>query len=167
MVLNRTFNCRTTRSWSSGYDRRLPSDGPGFNSRRTQYFLPTFLTLPSTLTWIHVNAFILLPPRLELKEIRPQFAKKFILLPVNLPKNHPRLKLGQTCPLRALGVLGQDEAIRCFMRFPPLVNDSGVQSAPTDGENVVLRYRHGRPEGTPFSLGSGPPPHYRAVLEPR
>jgi hypothetical protein len=24
------------RSWSSGYDRRLPSDGPGFNSRRTQ-----------------------------------------------------------------------------------------------------------------------------------
>ena len=27
------------RSWSSGYDRRLPSDGPGFNSRRTQFFL--------------------------------------------------------------------------------------------------------------------------------
>ena len=26
------------RSWSSGYDRRLPSDGPGFNSRRTQLF---------------------------------------------------------------------------------------------------------------------------------
>jgi hypothetical protein len=30
--------CRITRSWSSGYDRRLPSDGPGFNSRRTQHF---------------------------------------------------------------------------------------------------------------------------------
>jgi hypothetical protein len=27
------------RSWSSGYDRRLPSDGPGFNSRRTQFFV--------------------------------------------------------------------------------------------------------------------------------
>ena len=27
------------RSWSSGYDRRLPSDGPGFNSRRTQFLL--------------------------------------------------------------------------------------------------------------------------------
>ena len=26
------------RSWSSGYDRRLPSDGPGFNSRRAQNF---------------------------------------------------------------------------------------------------------------------------------
>ena len=26
------------RSWSSGYDRRLPSDGPGFNSRRAQFF---------------------------------------------------------------------------------------------------------------------------------
>jgi hypothetical protein len=26
------------RSWSSGYDRRLPSDGPGFNSRRTHFF---------------------------------------------------------------------------------------------------------------------------------
>jgi hypothetical protein len=26
------------RSWSSGYDRRLPSDGPGFNSRRTHLF---------------------------------------------------------------------------------------------------------------------------------
>ena len=39
--------CRITRSWSSGYDRRLPSDGPGFNSRRTQSFLPTFLTLAS------------------------------------------------------------------------------------------------------------------------
>ena len=28
----------TQRSWSSGYDRRLPSDGPGFNSRRAQVF---------------------------------------------------------------------------------------------------------------------------------
>ena len=28
-----------TCSWSSGYDRRLPSDGPGFNSRRAQLFL--------------------------------------------------------------------------------------------------------------------------------
>ena len=27
------------RSWSSGYDRRLPSDGPGFNSRRAQFFV--------------------------------------------------------------------------------------------------------------------------------
>ena len=26
------------RSWSSGYDRRLPSDGPGFNSRRAHFF---------------------------------------------------------------------------------------------------------------------------------
>ena len=32
---------RITRSWSSGYDRRLPSDGPGFNSRRTQLSLNT------------------------------------------------------------------------------------------------------------------------------
>ena len=32
------------RSWSSGYDRRLPSDGPGFNSRRTHFALP----LPSS-----------------------------------------------------------------------------------------------------------------------
>lgn len=28
----------SSRSWSSGYDRRLPSDGPGFNSRRTHVF---------------------------------------------------------------------------------------------------------------------------------
>ncbi len=25
------------RSWSSGYDGRLPSDGPGFNSRRAHF----------------------------------------------------------------------------------------------------------------------------------
>lgn len=35
---NEPHCCRITRSWSSGYDRRLPSDGPGFNSRRTQFF---------------------------------------------------------------------------------------------------------------------------------
>ena len=31
------------RSWSSGYDRRLPSGGPGFNFRRTQLFLAFFV----------------------------------------------------------------------------------------------------------------------------
>ena len=30
--------CSKLRSWSSGYDRRLPSDGPGFNSRRAHFF---------------------------------------------------------------------------------------------------------------------------------
>ena len=30
--------CESKRSWSSGYDRRLPSDGPGFNSRRAHVF---------------------------------------------------------------------------------------------------------------------------------
>ena len=38
------------RSWSSGYDRRLPSDGPGFNSRRTQFFLSYSLVLSRTHT---------------------------------------------------------------------------------------------------------------------
>jgi hypothetical protein len=33
-----TITCRL-RPWSSGYDRRLPSDGPGFNSRRTHFLL--------------------------------------------------------------------------------------------------------------------------------
>ena len=34
------------RSWSSGYDRRLPSDGPGFNSRRAQKFFLNFFSEP-------------------------------------------------------------------------------------------------------------------------
>ena len=37
------------RSWSSGYDRRLPSDGPGFNSRRTHI---SFFIFPSSPSWI-------------------------------------------------------------------------------------------------------------------
>ena len=32
------FSFVESRSWSSGYDRRLPSDGPGFNSRRAHFF---------------------------------------------------------------------------------------------------------------------------------
>lgn len=40
------------RSWSSGYDRRLPSDGPGFNSRRTHFFsLSLVHTLVHTLSY--------------------------------------------------------------------------------------------------------------------
>ncbi len=42
------------RSWSSGYDRRLPSDGPGFNSRRTHVFslaLSRSLSLSYTLSY--------------------------------------------------------------------------------------------------------------------
>ena len=43
------------RSWSSGYDRRLPSDGPGFNSRRTHFFLSYSLVHTHTLvhTLVH------------------------------------------------------------------------------------------------------------------
>ena len=38
-----------TRSWSSGYDRRLPSDGPGFNSRRAHVFaFPSFSSCAKT-----------------------------------------------------------------------------------------------------------------------
>ena len=35
----RPCRCQQKRSWSSGYDRRLPSDGPGFNSRRAHFFV--------------------------------------------------------------------------------------------------------------------------------
>ena len=44
------------RSWSSGYDRRLPSDGPGFNSRRTHVFslaLSRSLSLSLALSRTH------------------------------------------------------------------------------------------------------------------
>jgi hypothetical protein len=46
--------CHTQRSWSSGYDRRLPSDGPGFNSRRTQFFC--FALRPFRCPTIHIRA---------------------------------------------------------------------------------------------------------------
>ncbi len=44
-VGTRLLASQRTRSWSSGYDCRLPSDRPGFNSRRAHTFFLAFFVV--------------------------------------------------------------------------------------------------------------------------
>ena len=43
------------RPWSSGYDCRLPSDRPGFNSRRTHFCLLVLTTNTDKRTFFFIN----------------------------------------------------------------------------------------------------------------
>ena len=80
------------------------------------------------------------------------------LLKVHYPLIHSR---------PVLDLLVRDEAVRLYIRFPPF-RPRFRGTVGTDWRyDAVPRYRLSHPEGTPFSLGGDPPPHYGAVLEPR